>query len=58
VNLKNPPIFATLLKMTSPAMENGGMVIRKFSVRVSSWMLARDPRQPQNCNLGLAKFVV
>ena len=51
VNLKNPPIFATLVKMTSPATESGGVRIRKFSVRVSSRMLARDPRQQQNCNL-------
>ena len=54
VNLKNPPIFATLVKMTSPATESGGVQIPKFSVRVSSWMLARDPSPPQNCNLGLA----
>jgi len=54
VNLKNPPIFATLVKMTSPAAVSGGVRIRKFPVRVSSWMLARDLRPPQNCNLGLA----
>jgi len=54
VNFKNPPIFATLVKMTSPATESGGVQIPKFSVRVSSWMLARHPSPPQNCNLGLA----
>jgi len=52
VNLKNPPIFTTLVKMT--ATVSGGVRIRKFSVCVSSWMLARDPRPLQNCNLGLA----
>jgi len=54
VNLKNPPVFATLVKITSQATESGGVLIRKFSVRVSSWMLARDSRPLQNCNLGLA----
>jgi len=53
VNLKNSPIFTTLVKMTSPATVSGGVRIRKFSVRVSSWMLARDPCSPQNCNLSL-----
>ena len=53
VNFKNPPIFTTLVKMTSPATESG-VRIRTFLVHVSSWMLARDLRQPQNCNLGFA----
>jgi len=50
---ENPPVFTTLVKMTSPATESGRVWIRKFSVRLSLWMLARDPRLPQNCNLGL-----
>ena len=54
VNLKNPPVFTTLVKMTSPATESGRVWIRKFLVRVSLWMLAIDPRPLQNCNLGLA----
>jgi len=54
VNLKNPPMFTTLVKMTSPTTESGGVRIQNFAVRVSSWMLARDPHPPQNCNLRLA----
>jgi len=34
VNLKNPSIFTTLVKMTIPTRESEGVRIRKFSVRV------------------------